>query len=82
MLDSYDLVITDLMMPGMSGLEFIREIQQRRLGVQVVMVTAHATVASAVEAMRYGAFDYIEKPFDVEQIEQLVGRGDCPRPAA
>jgi DNA-binding NtrC family response regulator len=73
--DSYDLVITDLMMPGMSGLEFIREMQTRQLGVQVVMVTAHATVASAVEAMRYGAFDYIEKPFDVEQIEQLVGRG-------
>jgi len=73
--ESYDLVITDLMMPGMSGLEFIREIQQRRLGVQVIMVTAHATVASAVEAMRFGAFDYIEKPFDVQQIEQLVGRG-------
>jgi DNA-binding NtrC family response regulator len=71
---SYDVVITDLMMPGMSGLEFIRHIEQKRLGVQVVMVTAHATVASAVEAMRHGAFDYIEKPFGVEQIERLVER--------
>jgi len=72
--ESYDVVITDLRMPGMTGLEFIRLMQQRKLGVQIVMVTAHATVASAVEAMRHGAFDYIEKPFDADQIEQLVGR--------
>lgn len=70
----YDVVITDLQMPGMSGLEFIREIEQRRHGAQVAMVTAHATVTSAVEAMRHGAFDYIEKPFDVEQLERLVAR--------
>ena len=43
-------------------------------GAQVVMVTAHASVATAVEAMRHGAFDYIEKPFDVDQLEQLVGQ--------
>ncbi len=72
--EDYDVVITDLQMPGMSGLEFIREIEQRRHGAQVAMVTAHATVSSAVEAMRHGAFDYIEKPFDVEQLEHLVTR--------
>jgi DNA-binding NtrC family response regulator len=71
---TYDCVVTDLKMPGMSGLEFIVQLEQRRHRVQVVMVTAHATVASAVEAMRHGAFDYIEKPFDVDQIERLVAQ--------
>jgi DNA-binding NtrC family response regulator len=69
-----DVVITDLQMPGIDGLEFIREIAKRRLPVQVIMITAHATIASAVEAMRFGAFDYLEKPFDVNRLEQLVAR--------
>jgi DNA-binding NtrC family response regulator len=72
--ESFDVVITDLQMPGMSGLEFIHYLQRRPHGAQVLMVTAHASVASAVDAMRHGAFDYIEKPFDVDQIEQLVSR--------
>ncbi|MEX0936784.1 MAG: sigma-54 dependent transcriptional regulator [Pirellulales bacterium] len=72
--DAFDVVVTDLQMPGMSGLEFIQHVQRQRMGVQMVMVTAHATVASAVEAMRHGAFDYIEKPFDVEQLEQRVNQ--------
>ncbi len=71
---SYDCVVTDLKMPGMDGLEFIVQIEQRRCRVQVVMVTAHATVASAVEAMRHGAFDYIEKPFDADQLDRLVAQ--------
>ncbi len=61
-------------MPGMSGVEFIVQLEQRRYAAQVVMVTAHASVATAVEAMRHGAFDYIEKPFDAEQLEQLVAQ--------
>ena len=51
-----------------------RSCEQRPHGAQILMVTAHATVASAVEAMRHGAFDYIEKPFDADQLEQLVAR--------
>ena len=70
--ESFDCVITDFKMPGMNGLEFIIQHERRRYGSQVVMVTAHATVSSAVEAMRHGAFDYIEKPFDVDQLNTLV----------
>ena len=69
-----DLIITDLQMPGMSGLEFIRELNQRGSDAAIVMVTAHASVSTAVDAMRRGAFDYIEKPFDADQLETLVER--------
>lgn len=72
--NAFDVVITDLQMPGMDGLEFIRQIQKLRLNVQVLMITAHATIHSAVEAMRHGAFDFLEKPFDVNRLEQLVAQ--------
>jgi len=72
--ESFDVVITDLQMPGMNGLEFIRQLQRRPHGAQVLMITAYATVASAVEAMRHGAFDYIEKPFAADRLEGLVAR--------
>ncbi len=71
---SFDVILTDLQMPGMNGLEFIRELEKRRVDAQVAMLTAYASVGTAVEAMRHGAFDYIEKPFDVEQLETLVDR--------
>ncbi|MGD9632084.1 MAG: sigma-54-dependent transcriptional regulator [Pirellulales bacterium] len=73
-----DVVVTDLQMPGMDGLEFIREIERRRLAVQVLMITAHASIASAVEAMRHGAFDYLEKPFDAAALERSVAQA-CER---
>ena len=71
---SYDVIITDLQMPGMTGLEFIRQLESIRHGAQILMVTAYASVTTAVDAMRLGAFDYIEKPFGAEQLEQLVER--------
>lgn len=71
---AFDVIITDLQMPGMTGLELIKALQQRGEEAPIIMVTAHASVSSAVEAMRHGAFDYIEKPFNADQIEQLVNR--------
>jgi DNA-binding NtrC family response regulator len=72
--EQFDCIVTDLKMPGMSGIEFILQLEERRYQAQVVMVTAHASVATAVQAMRHGAFDYIEKPFDAEQLEELVAQ--------
>ncbi|MCG8585082.1 MAG: sigma-54 dependent transcriptional regulator [Pirellulales bacterium] len=71
---SYDVVVTDLQMPGLSGLEFIRKLEQRGDGVQIVMVTAYASISAAVEAMRHGAFDFLEKPLDAVALEHLVQR--------
>jgi DNA-binding NtrC family response regulator len=76
--EPFHVVVTDLQMPGMSGLEFIREIERRHIDVQVLMITAHASIASAVEAMRHGAFDYIEKPFDALELERSVAQA-CDR---
>ena len=72
--EKFDVVVTDLQMPGMSGIELIREIERRRVPVQVLMVTAHASISTAVEAMRIGAFDYLEKPYDIDRLEQSILR--------
>jgi DNA-binding NtrC family response regulator len=72
--ETFDCIVTDLKMPGMNGIEFIEQLEERKYAAQVVMVTAHASVSSAVDAMRHGAFDYIEKPFNVDQLERLVGQ--------
>lgn len=74
----FDVVITDLQMPGMDGLEFIKEIERLGIATEVLMITAHASVGTAVEAMRHGAFDYLQKPFDVERLEQAVASA-CAR---
>jgi DNA-binding NtrC family response regulator len=73
-----DVIVTDLQMPGMNGMEFIREIERRRWNAQVLMITAHGSVSTAVEAMRLGAFDFIEKPFDAMALERSVGQA-CER---
>jgi len=70
--EAFDCIVTDLQMPGMNGVELMLHLERRRYGASVVMVTAHASVPTAVEAMRHGAYDYIEKPFDVDRLEQLV----------
>src|SRR5262245_25394467 len=71
--ESYDIIISDLQMPGMTGLDFVRRLSRQPHGAQIIMITAHASVSTAVEAMRHGAFDYLEKPFGIEQLERVVG---------
>jgi len=63
-----DLVVTDNRMPGITGIEFLKEMRQRGLLVPVILMTGHGTVETAVEAMKLGAFDYLIKPIDLTEI--------------
>lgn len=68
----YRMVITDLRMPVVSGLDLLKEVKYRSPRTQVVLVTAHGTVTNAVEAMKMGAFDYLLKPFSAEELQGIV----------
>ena len=70
----FDLMITDLKMPKMTGIELLAEAKKLRPEMPVVLMTAFATVQTAVEAMKLGAYDYIQKPFDGDEIKLLVDR--------
>jgi two-component system NtrC family response regulator len=69
-----DLVITDLKMPGMSGLELLRRIRTEFTETIVILVTAFGSVETAVEAMKAGAYDYITKPVNADELKLVVGR--------
>jgi len=66
--ESYDLVISDLKMPSMSGLELLRTIKKKTPTTEIIMITAFASTTTVIEAMKNGAFDYISKPFKVDEI--------------
>ncbi len=68
----FNLVITDLKMPGMNGIEVLKAVKALQVDVPVIMITGYATVDSAVDAMKNGAEDYISKPFTAEQIIEKV----------
>src|SRR3954469_4025141 len=72
--ERFDLLITDLKMPKLTGMELLAEAKRLRPDMPVVLMTAFATVATAVEAMKLGAYDYIQKPFDGDEIKLLVER--------
>ena len=64
----FDIVLTDLRMPGQDGLSFLRDLKERRPEQVVIVMTAYGTVGTAVEAMKFGAFDYLQKPFSTEEL--------------
>ncbi|MGY4490151.1 sigma-54-dependent transcriptional regulator [Pseudomonas sp. TE3610] len=70
--ESIDLVISDWRMPGMDGPQLLAEIKQRFPQVPVIVMTAYSTVKNAVQSMRNGAFDYIAKPFDIDELDITV----------
>ena len=70
----FDLVITDLKMPDMDGMEVLREIKLLRDDVVVIMITAYGTIEKAVEALKAGAFDYITKPLNRDELKITIGK--------
>lgn len=70
----YDLIITDLMMPGISGLDLLKALKETRPAVNVIMVTGYPTIKTAVQSVKLGAFDYLPKPFTPLELRGLVAR--------
>ena len=70
----YDVIVTDLKLPGLSGMEFLKILKDREPDSDTIMITGYATVQTAVEAMKLGAFDYIAKPFTPDELRGVVGR--------
>jgi two-component system, NtrC family, response regulator HydG len=80
-----DLVVTDVRMPGLSGIDLVREVRTRHPGIELIVITGYATIEGAVEALQLGAWDYLAKPFTDEELFQAVrrvlARRTLPRPA-
>jgi two-component system response regulator PilR (NtrC family) len=72
--DDHDLVISDIRMPGMSGIELLDRARDLAPEALVILITAHGTTESAVEAMKHGAWDYLTKPFSVDEIRLVVDK--------
>jgi DNA-binding NtrC family response regulator len=70
--DNVDVAILDVKMPGMDGIETLREMKKTFPLVEVIMVTGHATIETGIEGMKLGAFDYLMKPCDIEQLVSKV----------
>ncbi|NLX97521.1 MAG: sigma-54-dependent Fis family transcriptional regulator [Rhodopirellula sp.] len=68
----FDILLLDLMMPGLGGLEILQRVKEAGVGTEVVIVTGHSTVETAVEAMKQGAADYVAKPFSPDQLKMVL----------
>ena len=67
-----DLIITDIKMPGMSGLEFLEKVSEKFPDLPTIIITAHANIDNALSAYKGGAFEYLTKPFDINEIRMLA----------
>lgn len=68
-----DVILLDVLMPNLGGMETLKQLRDRRADVPVIMLTATNTVRTAVQAMKWGAVDYVNKPFDIEELTALIG---------
>ncbi len=73
--DAPDLVLLDIWMPGLDGLETLKEIKKNHPYIQVIMITGHGTIETAVQSTKLGAFDFIEKPLSIEKVIVAINNG-------
>ena len=74
-----DIVVLDVKMPGMTGIETLREIKKSYPLVEVIMLTGHASVSSAIEGMKLGAYDYLLKPCDMDQLMAKIAEAEAKK---
>ena len=72
--EEYDVLILDLTMPGVGGMEVLKKVKDLELSTEVIILTGNATVPTAVEAMKLGAYDYLTKPFKMEELKAVIGK--------
>lgn len=77
--DSFDVVVLDLKMPGIDGIEALKRIKSRRPDIQVVLLTGHATVETGVEAMKLGAVEFLEKPVELESLTETIHKAKATK---
>jgi len=70
--EEYDILLLDLNMPGLGGIEVLKQLKTLELPVEVIILTANATIATAVEAMKLGAYDYLTKPFRLDELQPII----------
>jgi two-component system response regulator HydG len=72
--DHFDLLITDIKMPGLTGIELLEKIKERQLEAEVIIITGFGSIGSVIDAMKKGAYDYVTKPFNLDELLLKVGK--------
>jgi two-component system, cell cycle response regulator len=72
---TFDVLITDLKLPGINGIEVLKKVKEGNVDICAIVVTAYASVDTAIRALEEGAYDYLTKPFDMEELKFVVGKG-------
>jgi DNA-binding NtrC family response regulator len=70
--EEYDILLLDLNMPGLGGIDVLKKVKDREIPTEVIILTAHATVSTAVDAMKIGAYDYMTKPFQIDELMAII----------
>lgn len=77
----FDIVITDLKMEGLDGMDFLTEVKKRSPGTEVIVITGFATMETARKSYQQGVFDFVSKPFKLGEIQEVVRKADLKRQA-